>query len=334
VLVPNFVAGRPFPAEHDLAGIVVASKSPLHAPGARVFGIIPVDVQFATKQGALSQYARLPGANLAARAPGLSATDAAGIALAGETAYQGLFDVCGLEAGQAVFINGGSTSVGAFAIQFAKARGITVWASASGKNEEYVRGLGADHVSCAVLSAGHSVLTSSRTVRRLHKAAPADRARRRRVRAALPRDSRRRRARRPRAVRRVPGVHDAGRGVRARRPDADGLAWRRARGRAVRVARAPAAARARRHPACDEDHRDAALARAAAGHCAARGGRCAAAAISLSSHHAADKPPAPGKVRPVVDSVFAFEDTLKAYERIMTGRAKGKVVVRVDPDAE
>jgi NADPH:quinone reductase-like Zn-dependent oxidoreductase len=58
------------------------------------------------------------------------------------------------------------------------------------------------------------------------------------------------------------------------------------------------------------------------------------AAISLSSHHAADKPPAPGKVRPVVDSVFAFEDALKAYERIMTGRAKGKVVVRVDPDAE
>jgi len=40
------------------------------------------------------------------------------------------------------------------------------------------------------------------------------------------------------------------------------------------------------------------------------------------------------KVKPVVDSVFAFEDALKAYDRLMSNRAKGKVVVRVDPDAE
>ena len=41
-----------------------------------------------------------------------------------------------------------------------------------------------------------------------------------------------------------------------------------------------------------------------------------------------------GKVKPLVDSVFSFEDTLKAYERIKTGRATGKVVVKVDPEAE
>ena len=41
-----------------------------------------------------------------------------------------------------------------------------------------------------------------------------------------------------------------------------------------------------------------------------------------------------GKVKPLVDSVFAFEDVPKAYERLMTGRATGKVVVKVDPDAE
>jgi hypothetical protein len=34
-----------------------------------------------------------------------------------------------------------------------------------------------------------------------------------------------------------------------------------------------------------------------------------------------------------VDSVFAFEDVLKAYERIKTHRAKGKVVVTIDPEA-
>jgi len=36
-----------------------------------------------------------------------------------------------------------------------------------------------------------------------------------------------------------------------------------------------------------------------------------------------------GKVKPLVDSTFAFNDVMKAYERIMTGRAKGKVVVKV-----
>jgi NADPH:quinone reductase-like Zn-dependent oxidoreductase len=51
-----------------------------------------------------------------------------------------------LEEGQCIFINGGSSSVGAFAIQIAKAKGCKVYASASGKNEEFVRGLGADEV--------------------------------------------------------------------------------------------------------------------------------------------------------------------------------------------
>lgn len=41
-----------------------------------------------------------------------------------------------------------------------------------------------------------------------------------------------------------------------------------------------------------------------------------------------------GKLKPVVDSVFSFEDTLQAYERIMSSRARGKVVVKVDPEAD
>jgi NADPH:quinone reductase-like Zn-dependent oxidoreductase len=34
-------------------------------------------------------------------------------------------------------------------------------------------------------------------------------------------------------------------------------------------------------------------------------------------------------LKPKVDSVFDFKDALKAYERIMTGHARGKVVVKV-----
>lgn len=37
-----------------------------------------------------------------------------------------------------------------------------------------------------------------------------------------------------------------------------------------------------------------------------------------------------GKIKPLVDSVFEFGDALKAYDRLLTSRAKGKVVVKVD----
>lgn len=146
-LMPNVIAGRPFAAaEFDLAGTVSASKSPLHQTGDRVFGIIPVPLQHSSKQGALTQYTRMPGENLARMPENTSAIDAAGIPLAGLTAYQALVDMANIQEGQTVFVNGGSTSVGIFAIQIAKAKGCKVWASASGGNEELVRKLGADEV--------------------------------------------------------------------------------------------------------------------------------------------------------------------------------------------
>jgi NADPH:quinone reductase-like Zn-dependent oxidoreductase len=40
----------------------------------------------------------------------------------------------------------------------------------------------------------------------------------------------------------------------------------------------------------------------------------------------------PGKVIPVVDSVYKFDDALIAYNRIMTGHARGKVVIVMDSD--
>ena len=41
-----------------------------------------------------------------------------------------------------------------------------------------------------------------------------------------------------------------------------------------------------------------------------------------------------GKVKPVVDSVFNFEDVYKGYERMMSSRAMGKVILKVDPTVE
>lgn len=45
---------------------------------------------------------------------------------------------------ESIFINGGSTAVGIYAIQLAKALSFQVTASASARNESFVRGLGAD----------------------------------------------------------------------------------------------------------------------------------------------------------------------------------------------
>ena len=36
-----------------------------------------------------------------------------------------------------------------------------------------------------------------------------------------------------------------------------------------------------------------------------------------------------GKAKPFTDSVYKLDDVLSAYDRILTGRARGKVVVEI-----
>jgi len=74
----------------------------------------------------------------------LTFEEAAAVPLAAETAWQALFDTAKLSAGQSVLIHGGSGGVGSFAIQFAKARGAKVFATASTSNQDLLKQLGAD----------------------------------------------------------------------------------------------------------------------------------------------------------------------------------------------
>lgn len=66
--------------------------------------------------------------------------------VAAMTAWVGLFDHGGLEAGQTVLIQGAAGGVGMFAVQFAKWKGARVLATASGAGVAFVQGLGADQV--------------------------------------------------------------------------------------------------------------------------------------------------------------------------------------------
>jgi len=65
----------------------------------------------------------------------------------GLTAYFGLFDVAGAKAGDIVFVSGAAGAVGSAVVQLAKAKGLTVIATAGGSSKcDWVRELGADAV--------------------------------------------------------------------------------------------------------------------------------------------------------------------------------------------
>jgi NADPH:quinone reductase-like Zn-dependent oxidoreductase len=95
----------------------------------------------------MCEYARLPAQFVLPKPTAVKTTEAAGITLAGVTAIHALFHDLKLEPGQSLFINGGSTAVGIYAIQLAKAHGCTVTVTGSEKKEGFLRSLGVDHVS-------------------------------------------------------------------------------------------------------------------------------------------------------------------------------------------
>jgi len=79
----------------------------------------------------------------------------------GITAYGSLVDLGKIEEGQSVFINGGTTGVGTLAIQIAKAKGCKVTVSTSGKNVKKVKELGADEVIDYTQSPPHIYFVSN-----------------------------------------------------------------------------------------------------------------------------------------------------------------------------
>src|SRR5712672_1696972 len=69
---------------------------------------------------------------------------AAAVPVAGLTAWQALFEVAQLRAGQKVLIHAAAGGVGNFAVQFAKERGAYVIGTASSKNQAFLGELGVD----------------------------------------------------------------------------------------------------------------------------------------------------------------------------------------------
>jgi NADPH:quinone reductase-like Zn-dependent oxidoreductase len=138
-------APRPFPIilGHEFAGVIVDA-------GAGSEGVKPGDAMYGMNDwftnGAQAEYCVAPATALAPRPRALDPTTAAVVPISALTAWQGLFERCQLKAGERVLVHGGAGGVGVFAVQLAHWRGARVTATASTRNVDFVRRLGADEV--------------------------------------------------------------------------------------------------------------------------------------------------------------------------------------------
>ncbi len=125
----------------DFAGVVEALGRGVTTTqrGEAVYGDTPGG-------GAYAEFVAAPAGMVAPRPRRLSPVEAASVPLAGQTAWQGLFDHGRLERGQSVLIHAAAGGVGTFAVQLAHWKGARVLATASAANSEYIRSLGADVV--------------------------------------------------------------------------------------------------------------------------------------------------------------------------------------------
>jgi len=96
--------------------------------------------------GSYAEFCAAKASRFARKPKSLSFVEAAGVPLAGLTAWTALFEHGHLQPGQRILIQGASGGVGGFAVQFAKAKGAYVIGTASAGNLDYLRQLGADEV--------------------------------------------------------------------------------------------------------------------------------------------------------------------------------------------
>ncbi|KAF8162895.1 hypothetical protein B0H34DRAFT_299067 [Crassisporium funariophilum] len=289
--LPDLVYRRPHVAEFDLAGVIVDGNGSQFSAGDPVYGWVPSGIQRKTGQGALTQYVRMPASDLVIRPSNISPVEAAGVTIAAMTSYQAIYSIAQVQPGHTVFVNGGSSACGAFAIQFAKAKGARVVATASGRNEDFVRKMGADQFVDYTKAPLHRYLSEHKPDPKYH------------------------------VIYDAVGLVDPSLFVNSEKYLApDGLfistgpmpknisipeIWKLLRTFGAVWAPSLLGGVNRRYVWISMDNNN-------------------------QDMIAIQKLLADGAIKPIVDSTYQFEDALKAYDRIMSSRAVGKIVVKVD----
>ncbi|AUV81405.1 NADP-dependent oxidoreductase [Salinigranum rubrum] len=126
----------------DVSGVI-------EAVGANVTGFNPGDTVCGMARlpgggGAFAEYITMRSDELTDKPQSLSHLEAAGVPMAGQTAFHALYEEGNLGAGQRVLIHAAAGGVGHMAAQFAANTGAHVIGTASGRNEAFLRELGVD----------------------------------------------------------------------------------------------------------------------------------------------------------------------------------------------
>ena len=137
--------GRPLPyiPGYDASGVIAAVGG--GGEGGKVGDEVFV-YQELGRGGAYAEYMAVRAEHVARKPGNVDHVQAAGAPLAALTAWQALFEVADVQPGQTVLVHAAAGGVGTFAVQLAKAKGARVIGTASERNHEFLRSIGADEV--------------------------------------------------------------------------------------------------------------------------------------------------------------------------------------------
>ena len=137
-----YLGRPPYAVGWDVSGVV--EEIGLGATGVAVGDEVLGMPWFPREAKAYADYVTAPSRQFVRKPVGMSHAEAAGLPLAGLTAWQGLVDVADVRAGQRVLVDAAAGGVGHLAVQLAKARGAYVVGTASAAKHDFLRGIGVD----------------------------------------------------------------------------------------------------------------------------------------------------------------------------------------------
>ncbi|GAA0789668.1 NADP-dependent oxidoreductase [Marinobacterium sediminicola] len=139
-----FIESLPFCPGWEFAGTIESLGEGVTAfrAGEEVLGF----VNFPKETGCYAEYLIAPADQIAHRPAALDPQSAAGLGLAGLTAWQALFEEGQLKPGQSVLVLAAAGGVGHLAVQLAKWKGAYVIGTASSGNKSFLQSLGCDDV--------------------------------------------------------------------------------------------------------------------------------------------------------------------------------------------
>jgi NADPH:quinone reductase-like Zn-dependent oxidoreductase len=128
----------------EVAGTVEALGGPSRTGIKDFVGGDEVYGYLSAYSGGYAEYVAAPASEFVRKPKHIDFDTAASVPVAALTAWQGIFDHGELARRQRILITGASGAVGSMAVQLAKNQGAYVIGTGSGRNEEFVRKLGAD----------------------------------------------------------------------------------------------------------------------------------------------------------------------------------------------